>query len=86
MERVIDLFLDDVRDTLARLPGVQGVHDLHVWTITSGMVALSAHLIAEERRPELLSNARHTLSHRFAITHATIQVERERGEDCPGGC
>ncbi len=78
--------IDAVRDALRSLPGVVEVHDLHVWTITSGMVALSAHLIAEERRPELLSDARRTLSHRFAITHATIQVERERGDDCPGGC
>lgn len=77
--------LDDVRDTLARLPGVAGVHDLHVWTITSGMVALSAHLVAETEAGsrDLLRAVRTSLHDRFGIHHATVQIEEE---DCEVGC
>jgi cobalt-zinc-cadmium efflux system protein len=77
--------LDDVRDTLAGLPGVEGVHDLHVWTITSGMVALSAHLVveAEAGSRNLLRTVRTSLHDRFGIHHATVQIE---AEDCEVGC
>lgn len=78
--------IDEVRDALCSLPGVTEVHDLHVWTITSGMVALSAHLIADPPSAELLTDARNTLAHRFAINHSTIQVEDGEGNTCPGGC
>lgn len=77
--------LDDVRNTLAGLPGVEGVHDLHVWTITSGMVALSAHLVveAEAGSRNLLQTVRTSLHDRFGIHHATVQIE---AEDCEVGC
>lgn len=77
--------LDDVRNTLAGLPGVEGVHDLHVWTITSGMVALSAHLVveAEAGSRSLLRTVRTALHDRFGIHHATVQIE---AEDCEVGC
>lgn len=77
--------LDDVRDTLARLPGVAGVHDLHVWTITSGMVALSAHLVVETESASrtLLRTVRTALHDRFGIHHATVQIE---AEPCEVGC
>jgi len=78
--------IDAVRNALRALPGVLEVHDLHVWTITSGRVALSAHVIADDRRPGLLAEARRTLSRRFGITHTTIQVERDPTDNCPGGC
>lgn len=77
--------LDDVRDTLAGLPGVEGVHDLHVWTITSGMVALSVHLVveAETASRALLGTVRTSLHDQFGIHHATVQIE---AEDCEVGC
>jgi cobalt-zinc-cadmium efflux system protein len=73
--------LDEVRNTLADLPGVAGVHDLHVWTITSGMEALSAHLVVEDSSActVLLRRARTALHDRFGIHHATMQIEVE---DC----
>jgi cobalt-zinc-cadmium efflux system protein len=73
--------LDDVRKTLACLPGVEGVHDLHVWTITSGMEALSAHLVVEDETctRTLLQSVRSSLHDRFGIHHATVQIELE---DC----
>ncbi len=71
-----DIDLDEVARALTRVPGVDGVHDLHVWTITSGFVALSAHVVAgPEAPPDLLVRLRTTLEEDFGIGHSTIQVE-----------
>jgi cobalt-zinc-cadmium efflux system protein len=69
--------VDDVRDAIASVPAVRGVHDLHVWSITSGLVALSAHVVVESANSmqPALSAIQTELSRRFAIEHATIQVE-----------
>lgn len=76
--------LDEVRNTLARLPGVCGVHDLHVWTITSGMEALSAHLVVVEETSTtvLLRQVQASLHDRFGIHHATVQIEPEPCAQC----
>ena len=79
--------VDEVRRTLREVPGVLSAHDLHVWTITSGLVALSAHVIAaeEERSADLLTRIRKTLHDRFGIDHITVQVEPEgfgRCQEC----
>lgn len=74
------LDVDEVRDAILRVEGVGEVHDLHVWTITSGFVALSAHVVAEEgaeRNGDLLPVLREELHDRFGIEHVTIQVEPE---------
>jgi len=75
--RSIDV--DAVRDALAAVPGVRGVHDLHVWTITSGMDSLSAHVVVAEGRsaPALLREIQDLLASRFGIHHVTIQIEPE---------
>ncbi|GAA2561656.1 cation diffusion facilitator family transporter [Winogradskya consettensis] len=66
-----------VRDRLAAVPGVCDVHDLHVWTLTSGMDVASAHLSLETDAElgKVLSSAREALHHDFHIDHATLQVE-----------
>jgi cobalt-zinc-cadmium efflux system protein len=66
-----------VRDRLARVPGVCDVHDLHVWTLTSGMDVASAHLSLEPQAElgAVLATAREALHADFAIDHATLQVE-----------
>lgn len=71
--------VDAVRDTMAGVPGVTAVHDLHVWSITSGMVSLSAHVRVAENtdRDAALATLRLRLHEAFAIDHCTIQVERE---------
>ncbi len=76
--------LDKVRDTLACLPGVCGVHDLHVWTITSGMEALSAHLVVVEEASTttVLRQVQTALHDRFGIHHATVQIEPEPCAQC----
>ncbi len=66
-----------VRDRLAAVPGVCDVHDLHVWTLTSGMDVASAHLSLEPAAElgAVLTSAREALHHDFDIDHATLQVE-----------
>ncbi|HEX8632288.1 MAG TPA: cation diffusion facilitator family transporter [Catenuloplanes sp.] len=66
-----------VRDRLAGLSGVCDVHDLHVWTLTSGMEVASAHLLLDPAAEvgAVLATARETLHRDFAIDHATLQVE-----------
>ncbi len=73
------LDVDVVRSALAEGPGVRSVHDLHIWTITSGMVSLSAHVIvADDQSPQ---TSLHTLSQmlheRFGFQHTTLQIETE---------
>jgi cobalt-zinc-cadmium efflux system protein len=62
---------------LAALPGVEDVHDLHVWTLTSGMEVASAHLTlkAAARQSDVLTEAQNLLATRYSIKHATLQVE-----------
>lgn len=72
--------VDAVREEIAAAPGVTGVHDLHVWSITSGMVALSAHVQTNADRDlgacgALLAQLRTRLHDRFGIDHVTLQLE-----------
>ena len=70
--------VDEVREFIGRINGVRGVHDLHVWTIASGLIALSAHVEAKGRpHTRLLTEIQNLLHERFGIDHVTIQVEPE---------
>lgn len=71
------IHLDAVGHDLAALPGVVRVHDLHVWTLSSGTVALSAHLELRDLAdwPPLLAAARDLLARRHGISHVTLQPE-----------
>ncbi|GAA4723205.1 cation transporter [Sphingomonas lutea] len=75
--------LDEVELELGRLEGVETVHDLHVWPLSTTETALTAHLVAPEvaSTDALLANARRMLHDRFHIDHCTIQVERAHLED-----
>src|SRR5688572_3033548 len=66
-----------VETTILETPGVGGVHDLHVWTISSGIDALSAHISHDDSvaHSELLAVVRSKLHDRFGIDHLTIQME-----------
>ncbi|MBW7455575.1 cation diffusion facilitator family transporter [Paenibacillus sepulcri] len=67
----------EVRETLLAIDGVKDVHDLHIWTITSGFDSLSCHVLIEDRKDsqDILQNAIHVLEDKFHIEHTTIQVE-----------
>ena len=77
--------VDAVRDSMVSVPGVEAVHDLHVWTVTSGMVALSAHVVAQGTPidSDVLRRVRDVLRDGFEIDHATIQMEHAGFEE-PG--
>ena len=78
--------LDKVIETIKKVPGVEDVHDIHIWTITSGIHALSAHLLIEDQRvsrsAEIVEAVNQGLSRQFNITHTTLQLECE---SCPTG-
>ncbi len=74
--------VDEVRKVMTNVEGVTDVHDLHVWSITSGMVALSAHMKADNAEPAtLLATLRTRLRDRFGIEHTTIQIDPAGHED-----
>jgi cobalt-zinc-cadmium efflux system protein len=64
---------------LRDVPGVKGAHDLHVWTVASGIIACSCHIVVEEQSvrsgQQVLRAVADVLHHRFGITHTTVQVE-----------
>jgi len=79
------LKLDNVRAALKAVKGVSDVHDLHVWTLSSGLHALSAHLVVPD---QVLSNCSSVvaecedmLKKRFAISHTTFQLECQACEE-----
>ncbi|MBL1077695.1 cation transporter [Nocardia sp. 2] len=77
--------VEQIATALQAVPGVSDVHDLHVWTLTSGMEVASAHItvMKDHSGDEVLRAAQHVLAHDFHIEHATLQVE---GEDSARRC
>ena len=75
--------VDEVRESIRAVPGVQEVHDLHVWTITSGMVAMSGHVVVDDGHygQAILQEIRKPLHDRFGIDHCTIQLEHADFEE-----
>ena len=73
----------DVRQYLAGLPQVAGVHDLHIWAMSTKETALSCHLVTPQGHPgdDFLKHVAHELDHRYEICHSTIQIEL-----APDGC
>jgi len=76
--------VDEVNRAMLEIEGILDVHDLHIWTISSGMVALSAHVTCRPGcdRDSLLEKLSEMLESRFEISHTTIQVEGDRFEEC----
>lgn len=79
-----DVDLDAVRDHLLGAPHVEAVHDLHVWTVTSGLPALSAHVVVasgcfdDGHTPQILDSLQACVRGHFDVEHSTFQLE-------PGG-
>lgn len=76
-----EIDLEEVGRELVAIEGVRSVHDLHVWTIASGRVALSAHIDVDslEGWPVMLERIRSVGRQRFGIEHVTVQPEMVRG-------
>jgi cobalt-zinc-cadmium efflux system protein len=68
------------------VPGVNEVHDIHIWTITSNIHAMSAHIIIDDQMVsgsiDILRRVRQKLAKQFNISHTTLQIECET---CPTG-
>jgi cobalt-zinc-cadmium efflux system protein len=96
LKNVIDVLLEaapktiDLREleqAILSVPGVVSVHDLHVWTITSGFVAMSGHVQANGRgSADVLHDVRVLLHDRFGIEHVTLQVEAAGHDDAWACC
>jgi len=75
-----------VIEAIKNVSGVEDVHDIHIWTITSGMHALSAHIRIEDQivsqSTEIVSKVNQDLAQNFNISHTTLQLECE---SCPTG-
>ncbi len=82
--------LTTLKEQLVGADGVMSVHDLHVWTLTSGVVAMSCHIVVDEGdsgRIDFLGRVNRIAHDRFRIDHTTIQVEQadltgQDGEPC----
>ena len=76
--------LDEVVRDLEAVAGVADVHDLHVWTLTSGMYVATAHLVVEEAASSqtVLDDARALMRSKHHIEHATLQVESRATQAC----
>ena len=86
-----DIAVPEVRKALERMPGVAGVHHLHVWAVSTTETALTAHLVMPDGHPGdgFLAKAQQELNDHFGIRHSTLQVEIHRpgshddGPECP---
>ena len=72
----------EVGQAMARVPGVKGIHDLHIWTITSGLDALSGHVVVPvgEDRDAVLGRLQQLLRDRYRIDHVTLQIVEEQSD------
>jgi len=80
----VNIDLAEVKTFLAALPCVAEVHDLHVWSMSTTEVALTAHLVLPwpSTPPEFLTTVAHDLEERFGIHHVTIQLEHSSEATC----
>jgi len=83
------LDVNTIAGQIASMPGVREAYHIHVWTLTSGVYAMSAHVVIDDRMVsssrELLDRIRTMLAERFHVQHSTIQLECERC-DQNGSC
>lgn len=69
---------EEVKKTLEEIEGVKDVHDLHIWTITSGIDSLSCHILIDDNKDgqDILQQAINKIENKFKILHTTIQIEK----------
>ena len=86
-----DVDLDALRSTMTSVPGVDDVHDVHVWSLSSDVRALSAHLVLTghptlEEAQSRGDSVRAAIARPFGLTHTTLELECERCTDTPDPC
>ena len=81
--------IDKVVAAIKAIPGVQDIHDIHVWTITSGIYTMSAHLMIDDQMVsntgEIVERVNRDMAREFGISHSTLQLECNRCGSCPLG-
>jgi cobalt-zinc-cadmium efflux system protein len=81
--------LDKVTEVVKGVKGVVELHDVHIWTITSGIYALSTHILIEDQMlshtSEIIAEINRELEQKFNITHTTFQLECEKCDNCAQG-
>jgi len=81
------LNVSQITSEVKEIKGVKDIHDVHLWTITSGIYALSCHLLIEDRMvsnsAEIVTEVNQTLSQKFGIGHSTLQLECEECQNSP---
>lgn len=74
--------IEEVASQLQKIEGIREAYHIHVWTITSGVYAMSAHIVIEDqlvsRNRELLDQINDLIAHKFRILHSTFQIECEK--------
>ncbi|MCC2648223.1 MAG: cation diffusion facilitator family transporter [Nitrososphaeraceae archaeon] len=73
----MNISYEEVKKAILQIKGVTGVFDMHIWTITSGMDAITAHVVVSDpsKSQTILKEISSILEKRFKITHTTIQIE-----------
>jgi len=81
------LDMGQINNAIRKIKGVKDVHDVHLWAITSGMYAMSCHLLIEDQMvsncTQIVEEVNQTLSQKFGISHSTVQLECEECENSP---
>ncbi|SDF75866.1 Cadmium, cobalt and zinc/H(+)-K(+) antiporter [Sporomusa acidovorans DSM 3132] len=69
--------IDEVKRVLLQIPGVKSIHDLHIWTVTSGIDSLTCHLVIDNDQDSqsILQQAIMRIEEQFSIHHTTLQIE-----------
>lgn len=80
--------VDEVTQVMCSVPGVESVHDLHIWALTSGKSSLTAHVVHSEGvvAPGLIVQLQTLLAERFKVLHTTFQLERTACAHSADGC
>jgi cobalt-zinc-cadmium efflux system protein len=82
-----NLDVSRINDAVRKIKGVRDIHDVHLWAITSGMYAMSCHLLIEDQMvsncTQIVDEVNKTLSQKFGISHSTVQLECEECENSP---
>ena len=82
-----DVDLENVVKSISELDEIEGVHDVHIWTITSGMYAMSAHIYIKDimvsETQQIMSNINTLVNEKFSIGHTVIQFESNVCSDNP---
>jgi len=80
----------DVKNAMLAIPGVEGVHDLHIWSISSSDLALSAHVEVEDaalsQTASVVAAVKEALARDFGVGHVTLELEMAGGECAGSSC